>query len=199
MLVRTFTTLLGLLTLQATVAASDWMQWRGPNRDCRVESTDVWPDSLDENHLTKKWSVPLGPGYSGPLVCGDLVIVTETRDESHEVVRTLNRSTGDEVWRAEWPGATDVPFFAAANGSWIRATPACDGERLYVAGILDVLVCLDVRTGKELWRRDFVKDFDTDRPAFGTVCSPLVDGQFVYIQAAASVVKIRKTDGEIVW
>ena len=196
---RTPTMLLAFFCIQACLQASDWMQWRGPDRNCKVRSADAWPASLDVQHLTKKWSVPLGPGYSGPLVCSDLVIVTETRNESHEVVRALNRSTGDEVWRAEWPGATQVPFFAAANGSWIRSTPACDGERLYIAGILDVLVCLDLQTGKEIWRCDFVKKFNTERPAFGTVCSPLIDGDFVYLQAAASVVKIRKSDGGIVW
>ncbi|WP_231756663.1 tryptophan-rich sensory protein [Lignipirellula cremea] len=29
-----------------------------------------------------------------------------------------------------------VPFFAASNGSWIRATPDFDGESLFVAGNL---------------------------------------------------------------
>ena len=49
------------------------------------------------------------------------------------MVSALDRRTGKERWRAEWKGAMTVPFFAAANGSWIRATPAYDGDSLYVA------------------------------------------------------------------
>ena len=59
----------------------------------------------------------------------------------------IDRATGQEVWRASWPGAMSVPFFAAANGSWIRATPALHDGRLYVAGMKDVLVCLEAATG----------------------------------------------------
>ena len=92
-----------------------------------------------------------------------------------------------------------VPFFAKSNGDWIRATPACDGERLFVAGMRDLLVCLDARTGQERWRFDFVKKLEAPVPDFGCVCSPLVDGDAVYVQAGASVVKLHKQTGELLW
>jgi outer membrane protein assembly factor BamB len=179
-------------------SADDWPQWRGPTRDCQIQKTE-WPQSLDEEHLKQTWQVPLGPGYSGPLVIGDRVIVTETRDKSHEVVRALDRKTGSELWKTEWQGAMSVPFFAQANGSWIRSTPASDGRHVFVMGMRDVLVCLDIQSGDEVWRLDFVKKFGSALPSFGAICSPLLDGEFLYIQAAASVVKIRKSDGEVVW
>jgi outer membrane protein assembly factor BamB len=93
----------------------------------------------------------------------------------------------------------NVPFFAKANGDWIRATPACDGESLFVAGMRDVLVCLDVTAGKERWRVDLVKKMAAPLPDFGFVCSPLVDGEFVYVQAGAGFVKLNKLTGEPVW
>src|SRR5580765_4150907 len=92
-----------------------------------------------------------------------------------------------------------VPFFAAANGNWIRATPFFDGESLYVAGMRDVLVCLDARTGAGRWRVDFVEKLKAPLPAFGFVSSPLVDGDAVYVQAGASVVRLDKRTGEIRW
>ena len=175
-----------------------WPQWRGPTRDGKVAGPK-WPDKLSDDTLELLWRVPLGQSYSGPIVSGDLVYTTETKNKATEKVSALDRKTGQERWHAEWPGAMTVPFFAAANGSWIRSTPACDGNRLYVAGIRDVLVCLDAKTGKEIWRVDFVKDLKTAVPAFGTVCSPLIDGEFVYVQAGAAVVKLNKKTGEIVW
>jgi outer membrane protein assembly factor BamB len=122
--------------------------------------------------LSKLWQVDLEAGYSGPVVWGDKVFTAETENQETEVVRALDRQTGKELWRASWSGAMKVPFFARSNGSWIRATPACDGERLYVAGMRDVLVCLDIETGNEVWRYDFVKELETPLPAFG-VLAPL--------------------------
>jgi hypothetical protein len=125
--------------------------------------------------------------------------VTETRGKKTEVVQALSRADGKVLWSVEWPGSMSVPFFAGANGDWIRATPAFDGESLFVAGMRDVLVCLDAANGKELWRVDFVDRFKSAIPTFGFVSSPLVDGEFVYVQAGASFIKLNKRTGETVW
>ncbi len=175
-----------------------WPQWRGPNRDGQVPGAD-WPGQLAGAALTQQWRVELGPSYSGPVVVGDRVFVTETKDKKWEVVRALSRSTGKQLWEAEWEGSMSVPFFARSNGSWIRSTPAYDDGRLYVGGIRDVLVCLEASTGKQIWRVDFVKQLKTEAPSFGFVCSPLIHGDHVYVQAGASFVKMEKTTGKIVW
>ncbi len=181
-----------------TPAASAWPQWRGPHRDGQ-STGPAWPNQLDEKTLRQTWRMPLGPSYSGPVVSDRFVYTTETKGKQSEVVLALDRETGQEGWRAEWEGAIKVPFFAASNGSWIRATPAYDGQNLYVAGMRDVLVCLNANSGQQQWRLDFVDQFDTPLPAFGFVCSPLVDGDAVYVQAGASVVKVNKASGEVVW
>ena len=177
---------------------SGWPQWRGPNRDGQFTGP-VWPEKLGTNHLQRTWRVELGPSYSGPIVSGDRVFTTESKDKKFEVATAFDRQTGKELWRTQWEGTMTVPFFAKANGDWIRATPACDGESLFVAGMRDLLVCLDAQTGKERWRFDFVKKMEAPAPDFGFVCSPLVDGEFVYVQAGASFVKLNKRTGELVW
>ncbi|MFO1511650.1 MAG: PQQ-binding-like beta-propeller repeat protein [Verrucomicrobiota bacterium] len=193
-----FVTILGFLYAAVAPLAADWPQWRGPQRDGQVTG-ERWPDRLGSNQLQQIWRVELGPSYSGPVVVGDRVFTTETKDKKFEVVTAFDRKSGKQLWQAKWEGALSVPFFAKSNGDWIRATPACDGERLYVAGMRDVLVCLDAKTGAELWRVDFVRKLDAPVPDFGFVCSPLVDGDAVYAQAGASVVKLNKRTGEILW
>jgi outer membrane protein assembly factor BamB len=175
-----------------------WLQWRGPGRDGQLPGR-AWPDSLSGDRLAQTWRVELGPSYSGPIVTADRVFVTETADHKIEVIRALDRSTGEQIWESRWPGAMSVPFFAASNGSWIRAAPASDGQRLYVAGMRDVLVCLDIQTGRELWRVDFVDKLGTPLPAFGFASSPLLDGDFVYVQAGGGFVKLDKMTGAIIW
>lgn len=177
---------------------STWPQWRGPSRDGQCPGP-AWPERLSQDSLTLLWRLPLGPSYSGPIVSEELVFTTETKNSEFEIVHALDRKTGQERWRAEWKGAMTVPFFAASNGSWIRSTPAYEGGRLYVGGMRDVLVCLDARSGQECWRVDFVAQLKTPLPAFGFVSSPLVYGDHVYVQAGASVVKLHKETGAIVW
>lgn len=186
-------------TVSAADSAGTWPQWRGPSRDGQAAATPAWPDRIDEATLVKKWRVALGPSYSGPIVSDDRVFVTETRGKKNEVVQALSRADGKVLWSAEWPGSMSVPFFAWENGEWIRATPAFDGESLFVAGMRDVLVCLDAANGKERWRVDFVERFKSPLPTFGFVSSPLVDGDHVYVQAGASFVKLNKRNGETVW
>ncbi len=182
----------------STDAASTWPQWRGPSRDGHSAGAP-WPTSLDDDVLREQWRVELGPGYGGPIVTKDRVFTVETEDKRDEVVRAFDRATGRRLWETRWPGAMKVPFFAARNGSWIRSTPAWDGEHLFVAGMRDVLACLDGSTGDVVWRVDLADRYEATRPAFGCVSSPLVDGDHVYLQAAGGVVKLDKRSGESVW
>ena len=179
-------------------AKSTWTQWRGPNRDGQIGGA-TWPAKLTADKLTARWRVELAPSYSSPIVSDTAVFVTETKDKTTEIVRALDRTTGKELWKAEWAGAISVPFYAKKSGDWIRATPALDGQSLYVAGMRDVLVSLNAKTGKEQWRLDFVKQLNAPLPEFGFVCSPLIDGEFIYVQAGNATVKLKKATGEMVW
>ena len=128
---------------------------------------------VSQENLRKIWSVPLGPSYSGPIVVGDRVFTTETMKRKSDSVKAFDSKTGKQLWSTEWLGAMSVPFFAKSNGDWIRSTPAYDDGRLYVAGMRDVLVCLDANDGKQIWKVDFPEKFGTPVPSFGFVCSPL--------------------------
>ena len=76
---------------------NDWNQWRGPNRD-GILPDSVLPNSLKESDLKKAWSIKMGPSYSGPIIVGDRVFVTETKDKKYEVVRALDRTLSLLHW-----------------------------------------------------------------------------------------------------
>lgn len=63
----------------------------------------------------------------------------------------------------------------------------------------DVMVCLDPKTGDEKWRVNFPKDMGTPLPSFGAVCSPLIDGDAVYVQTGGALVKLDLNDGATIW
>ncbi|MEC9093745.1 MAG: PQQ-binding-like beta-propeller repeat protein [Planctomycetota bacterium] len=178
-----------------------WSQWRGSGRNSLVKGN--WPSELTESNLKKLWSKPFDSSYSGPIVLGDMVITTETKDKKSEVVTAVNKVSGEKVWSTEWKGSMSVPFFAAKNGSWIRSTPATDGKRVYIAGIKGLFVCLDSNTGKVLWEVDLNKRYGVSPESFGHVCSPLLIPddmeQAVYIQCSAGFLKMNRLTGKEIW
>lgn len=187
-----------LLGSQAQPDQQSWTQWRGPSRD-GVFIGPSWPNSLSGETLKPLWRIPLGAGYSSPIVTVDRVFTVETKDRKFEVVRAFDRTTGEQVWETQWDGAMSVPFFANANGSWARSTPVHDDGRLFVGGMRDVLVCLDATNGKTIWKVDFVERNGTPLPTFGFASSPLVVGDHIYVQAGGAFIKLDKNTGKMVW
>lgn len=179
-------------------SVESWPGWRGPNRDATTAQRQ-WPQSLQSEHFQKQWRVPLDRGYSGPIIVDQNVIVTETKDSKMERVIALDRATGKSIWTSEWEGSMTVPFFAASNGSWIRSTPITDGSKIYVGGMRDFFVCLDARSGEKIFDIDFTKRFGTELPGFGQVCSPLLDGDRIYIQSGGGLLCLNASSGETIW
>ncbi len=183
------------VTLRMT---ESWTGWRGPARTGEAGQYP-WPANLAEETLTQTWTFPLAESYSGPIVTRDRVFVTETIDAETESIRALDRRTGEQLWQQQWRGSITVPFFAKRNGSWIRSTPAYSDGILYVGGMEDVLVALRGDDGSIVWKHDFPELWQTKEPTFGFVCSPLVDGEYLYVQVGGAFVKLDKKSGDIVW
>ena len=89
--------LTGLITTQ--LFASDWPQWRGPNRDGKAadfKAPASWPTELKQ-----KWRVTVGDGVATPaLASGKLYVFT--RDGANEIARCLNAADGKELWQDKY-------------------------------------------------------------------------------------------------
>jgi outer membrane protein assembly factor BamB len=188
--------LLTAVSLASAEATTDWNQWRGPQRTGEVAGAD-WPEDL--TGLQPLWRIELGKGYPGPLVSADRVFVVETVDRKTVGVRALDRKSGDTLWTRTWAGAGKVPFFAASNGDWVRSTPVLHDGMLYVGDMEERLAALDAESGEVRWVVDFPALFDTRKPDFGFASSPLADGDYLYAQAANSLIKLKTADGSVVW
>ncbi len=182
--------------LTSTAAFADWPQWRGPERDGRSPGED-FPANLET--LQPTWSAELGKGYPGPIIAEDRVFVVETLKDESVQVRALKRASGEPLWSRAWPSSGKVPFFAAENGDWVRATPAYDGKRLFVGDMQEVLVALDAASGEVLWKVDFPETFGTPVPDFGFASSPMLHDGALIVQAADSVVSLDAESGKVRW
>jgi outer membrane protein assembly factor BamB len=131
---------------------ADWPQWRGPNRDGSVPGVSVpkqWPKTL-----TEEWKVTVGEGVASPVVVGDNVFLF-IREKDNEVVLCFDLADGKERWRSEPYPAPFKPGPGDAFSNGPRSTPALADGRVFALGISGILSCLDAKTGKLLWRKDY--------------------------------------------
>src|SRR5687768_6249516 len=88
-----------VLTGSFIVAAADWPQWRGPNRDGVSKETGLlqkWPDGGPK----LLWqSTDLGQGYGSPSIIGERLYVLGSQGMDDEFVQCLNVSDGKQVWK----------------------------------------------------------------------------------------------------
>src|SRR3954452_10097699 len=107
----------------------DWPQWGGPQGDCVWRETGI-VDKLPEGVLPRKWSTPIGEGYSGPAVADGLVYVTDHQKAAEtERVLCLNAETGKVVWSHEYKAVYTIDY---AKGP--RATLVIHAGRVYTIG-----------------------------------------------------------------
>ncbi len=152
--------------------AQNWPQWRGPNRDGKVENLAlpaVWPDSLK-----LQWKVAVGQGRSSPIVANDQIFV-HTRHGEDEVVSCLNLASGSKLWSQTSPAPFSKNQYAMEQGEGPFSTPVFHQGKLYTLGIHGHLSCFDAATGKVLWQRAFAKQVDTSKLFTGTAMSPVID------------------------
>jgi len=64
--------------------------------------------------------------------------------------------TGHQIWIH----ADKTRYDTVPGGVGPRATPTIRGDRIFSAGSTGMLNCLDLRTGKLIWQRNFVKEND---------------------------------------
>jgi outer membrane protein assembly factor BamB len=185
-----------LLIAPTAVAADDWPQWLGPNRDGTVP-TKVAPWKGDLRIL---WRVSVGEGNSSPVVAGGLVFMhSKVKDKDVEQVQALDAATGKARWTQEYQKTPFKPLF----GEGPRATPCVHEGMVYTLGNTGVLACWEATSGKPVWKVETLADPKKDNLFFGISASPLIVGDHVVVQGGGSGSRglrahDRKT-GKLVW
>src|SRR5437016_4690443 len=88
------------LLIQWMLAAADWPQWRGPNRD------GVWTESgivqrLPQSGLKVLWCAPISMGYSSPVIAAGKVYLSDAelnQPNIRERVHCLEADSGKLRW-----------------------------------------------------------------------------------------------------
>ncbi len=200
---RYFFILMGCGFAVSTIAADDWNQWRGENRDGVWRETGV-VDQLDDGAVKVLWRQPIGAGYSGPTVADGRVFLMDrqSKPKQMESIRCFDVASGDPLWQVEYEAVYTITYTAGP-----RASVTVDGGRAFALGSMGHLHCVNVEDGTVIWKRDLDSDYrisETKRlPIWGIACSPIIYGDNVILQIAGSegacVVALQKATGKEVW
>lgn len=166
--------------------AEDWPQWRGVNRDGVLRSTPELDSQLPFGEIPHRWSVPIGPGYSGPTIAANRVYVTDRQSDndrdSRERVLCFDAATGKNVWTHEYEAAYTIQYTAGP-----RASVTIDSGRAISVGAMGHLHCFDAASGALHWKHDLEQEYDADLPIWGIAGAPLVhDGLVIQIASGSS-------------
>jgi outer membrane protein assembly factor BamB len=187
--------LLGGAARADAVSASEWPQFRGP-RGQGIAAADARPPTRFSASESVGWQVPVPPGNASPIVRGQTVVLTGFSEGRCQVI-ALDRTTGRERWRREFP-APVVEEVHRSLGSPASATPVTDGRRIVVHFGSVGLVALDF-DGKELWRLPL----PVPQTEYGSSSSPVLHGGRVYQlldqDGPSALVAVDLATGQRVW
>ncbi len=180
-----------------TASATEWPQWRGPNRDGVSDEVGILKEWAASGPKVL-WSRPLGEGFSGISVSQGRVYTMFSKGNDEFVV-CLNATDGQEIWRFR----SDKNYHEGQGGNGPRATPTIDGNLLFTISAHGKLYALNAENGEKVWSHDLQRKFGSKMPRWGFSTSPLVDGELLLVEAGGkgekSIVAFNKSSGDVIW
>jgi outer membrane protein assembly factor BamB len=184
--------------LGLTIRAADWPEFMGPTRD-QVSAETGLLDKLPAQGPPLVFERPVGKGYSAPSIRGNTMVIHH-RIGQQEIVEACDARTGLAYWKHAYKSDYRDPF-GYNNGP--RCTPLLTADRCYTFGAEGVLLCLDLTTGKEVWRRDTQGDFAVPEAFFGVGSTPVLEDGLLFVQVGGQpnscVVAFDANTGKTVW
>jgi outer membrane protein assembly factor BamB len=198
---------IGLLLLPMSLAAADWPQWRGPERNGHVPDGVPVPAALPAEPKIL-WRFKIGEGLASPVVAGGKVFYLDNQADQ-ETLHAVAESDGRELWRANIDGV----FADNQSAPGPRCAPLVDDGRVYAQSCNGELRCLNAADGGPVWSVNYTKDFSAviigekgrseGAPRHGNAGSPVIDGDKLYASVGGAngegVVCFQKATGKIIW
>ena len=186
-----------------------WPQWRGVARDGHAVGSRL-PKQLPPRLPEPSWRVELGIGYASPVAAGGIVIGLGRTEDGNEQAVAIDERSGKVRWTQRWKSDFVPPDPTAGKGP--NATPVIDKDRVYVLGLGGMFHCLDLRSGRILWKHDLAAQYwgvsrgpagDDWFPVCGCATSPLVLGDTIVLSVggakAGALAGFDRQNGKLRW
>jgi outer membrane protein assembly factor BamB len=182
------------------VAAADWPQWRGPNRDGVSQETGLFKEWPKEGPKLVWQAKEIGSGFSTPAVVGDRIYLIANKGMDDEFVEALDAKDGSVVWKSSL-GKVGKPNQRPPHPA-ARSTPTIAGSLIFALSSNGDLACLDKAEGKKVWQKSLIDDFGGHSGQWAYSESPLVDDDAVVCTPGgkeATILALDKKTGDVIW
>ncbi len=163
--------------LARSAVTASWPRFLGPTDNATSPETHLLHEWTD-GEPRMLWEIEKGPGcHSSPAIDAGRLVLFHRLGEK-EIVECFAAETGRAHWKMEY----EAPYrdrYGAGEGT--RTSPVVAHDRVYVFGITGVLHCLDLQTGKVIWKRDLAHDYTMAPNFFGHGSTPLVQAGRVVV------------------
>ncbi len=143
------------------------------------------------------WRHPVGLGWGGFAVVGQLAVTQEQREKEESVV-CYDLRTGNQLWVH-----SDELRFRDEHGDGPRATPTIADGLVYTLGGKGLLNCLDLSSGKLIWQQQALEKPKKNNLLWGMSGSPLVTDGLVFVTPGGgekrALIAFDSKTGESVW
>ena len=169
-------------------------QWKGPQRNGIYPGRGLmqeWPKGGPERVLLKDG---LGSGFSTPLMYHGRIYVSGRRDNLDVVtaVEMGGRVLWETAYGRSWQGSNPDT----------RNTPTIEDNRIYLAGGMGTVSCMDTETGDILWQVNTHELYGGEFHTWGMAESLLLTGTAVISSPVGDqtvLVALDKKDGTLMW
>ncbi len=183
-----------------SVSAQEWPDFRGSGRDGIWKETGIIKKFIGST-ISLKWSIPVGPGYSGPTVSGGRVYLTDRIEKPEEQERVIcaDADNGKIIWTYSY----SCPYGNVSYPNGPRASVVISDGKAYSLGTTGQLFCFDASTGSVLWKHDMDKEYGLRIPTWGIAATPLIFENKIILHIGgsdgASVLALDKNSGKEIW
>ena len=191
----------GLLPI-ASSNAGDWPAWLDPvgRGDGNAVTSEVLPEAIDLEQIA--WRAEVGIGFSAVAVADGRVFTMGHNGEDGprgaggvETVWCLDAKSGDVVWKDDYP----APLLPNLHEGGPGATPVIADGVLFTVSKDGQAHAYEAASGKRLWSCELMPIVGMRRPPeWGFSASPVVYGDWLLVEAGATIALDRKT-GSVVW
>ena len=187
-----------IAALSGLLPAEDWPQFRGPN--CTGISTSNAPLPVEFSDTEGvRWSTDLADSIGCPVVASGRVFTSAMVDEETVALYGFDAETGDKLWERSWETGP-LPEIHKTN-SHAATTPAADAERVYFYFSSLGMLCVDARTGEDVWQYELPVPFFIFK--WGAGMSPILhDDLLIFCQdddLSPAMYAFDKRTGDLRW
>lgn len=192
-----------------SAAPAEWASFRGPNHDGTIAA----PKNLKWKgaRFSKVWKRDTNNGFSSFAVAGGkayTLVTGEADGNTGEMLACLDVKTGKEQWSkplsvmGKYDGGGDAGTSDNKGGDGTRSTPVVNGGKVYVIDSNLLVACFDAATGKEVWKRDVMRENAGVQIKWHNAASPVIEGDVLMLCGGGggqALLGLNKNTGEVIW